>query len=153
LELYLFKNNQQLGPYTEEQLQAFLKQELVTADDLIWANEWPSWVPIRNVPDVVPSPPSGQVIRSYPVAKQMPPQAPQVLPSSMPSTDPIALKKDEEISKAPSKDQPLTISDCFSFLVVGIVIFGFVWLVNSIVPPQYLRGISLFFRLLSHLRL
>jgi len=50
MEYRLLKNNQQLGPYSVDQIQVFLKQGLVTTDDQVWAEGWPSWMPIGNVP-------------------------------------------------------------------------------------------------------
>jgi hypothetical protein len=47
---YLLKGNQQLGPFSIEQIQTFLKQDMVTASDLMWIEGWPSWMPIGQVP-------------------------------------------------------------------------------------------------------
>ena len=55
MNFYLTKNSQKLGPYSVEQLRIFLQQGLVTTADEVWADGWPSWMPIGNVPGLVGS--------------------------------------------------------------------------------------------------
>ena len=55
MEYRLLKNNQQLGPYSVEQIHIFLKQGLALTSDLVWTEGWPSWIPIDNVPGLAPS--------------------------------------------------------------------------------------------------
>jgi hypothetical protein len=52
MNFYLSSNGQTLGPYSTEQIEIFLKQGLVTAEDQVWAESWPSWLPIGNVPGI-----------------------------------------------------------------------------------------------------
>jgi hypothetical protein len=55
---YLFKANQKIGPYSFEQIQAFLKQDMVSPSDLMWVDGWPDWIPVSNVPGLSQVPPS-----------------------------------------------------------------------------------------------
>jgi len=50
MNFYLAKGDQKIGPYSTEQIEIFLKQRLVTTTDQVWADGWPSWIPIANVP-------------------------------------------------------------------------------------------------------
>jgi len=55
LNFYLAKGDQKIGPYSTNQIEIFLKQGLVTATDQVWAEGWPSWIPIGNVPGLAPA--------------------------------------------------------------------------------------------------
>ena len=48
-KVYVYKNDQQLGPYSEEQIQALLREHTLDAGDLAWADGWVSYMPIENV--------------------------------------------------------------------------------------------------------
>ena len=74
MNFYLSKNGQQLGPYSVEQIQIFLKQGLVAATDQVWAEGWPEWMPIGRVPGFAASNPADQPTYVPPRANQTPPQ-------------------------------------------------------------------------------
>jgi hypothetical protein len=57
MTLYLTKNGTQAGPYTFEQVQAFILDGHVRDTDLAWSEGMPAWVPLREIPGfVVPKP-------------------------------------------------------------------------------------------------
>ena len=61
MNCYLFKANQKIGPYSFEQIQTFLKQDMVSPSDLMWIDGWPDWIPISNVPGLSEAPRSVNV--------------------------------------------------------------------------------------------
>jgi len=52
-EWYLFKNGQRYGPYTWEQLQAFLRENRLLVDDLLWSHSLSTWTPAKQVPGLL----------------------------------------------------------------------------------------------------
>jgi len=54
MNFYLSKNGQKLGPYSIEQIQLFIRQGLAVTTDQVWAEGWPAWKPIANVPELAP---------------------------------------------------------------------------------------------------
>jgi uncharacterized Tic20 family protein len=71
MNFYLSKDGQKLGPYSADQIRVFLQQGLVSSTDTVWADGWPSWIAIANVPGLLgqtqnlpPSP--GQALTSAP---------------------------------------------------------------------------------------
>jgi len=52
MNYYLTQNGQQLGPYSTEQIQTFICQGLALPNDLVWAEGWPSWLPLSQVPGI-----------------------------------------------------------------------------------------------------
>jgi uncharacterized membrane protein len=55
MNFYLTKNGDKVGPYSSEQIQTFLKQGLASTTDKVWAEEWPEWMQIGNVPGLAPT--------------------------------------------------------------------------------------------------
>ena len=64
MSFYIYKNDQQTGPYEESQIREGLQSGLVTQGDLVWREGMTEWVPIHLVPElnqkksiVIPTPP------------------------------------------------------------------------------------------------
>ncbi|MBV9463775.1 MAG: DUF4339 domain-containing protein, partial [Verrucomicrobiae bacterium] len=47
---YLYLNEQQVGPYTGEQLAEMLAQGTITPEHLVWKEGLPEWVPLKTIP-------------------------------------------------------------------------------------------------------
>ena len=62
MQYYLYQNEQQVGPYTEEQITSMLANGDIAATDMIWHEGLPDWKPIQEVialnPAATPAPPS-----------------------------------------------------------------------------------------------
>jgi len=65
MQIYVHKNNQQLGPFTEAEIQAQLSAGTLTLADPVWWEGQASWLPLGQspfaaalVPGVPPVPPS-----------------------------------------------------------------------------------------------
>ncbi len=52
-EWYLLKNRERYGPYSWEQLQDFIKENRLLADDLIWSQSLSAWTPAKQVPGLL----------------------------------------------------------------------------------------------------
>jgi hypothetical protein len=59
MKIYVNKNGQQSGPYTQEQLQQYLAMGELAAEDLAWHEGLPEWVTVGALvnPAGVPAPP------------------------------------------------------------------------------------------------
>jgi len=74
MNFYVFKDNQQLGPYSAEQIHAFLRQGLVVSTDQMWAEGWPAWMAVGTVPGfATASEPTAPPAIPPPVQSQPPP--------------------------------------------------------------------------------
>ena len=49
MNIYIYKNGQQLGPFPEEQLKAMLLSGMVTREDLSWQEGWEDWRPLTTL--------------------------------------------------------------------------------------------------------
>lgn len=49
---YLVVDNAQAGPFKESDLLLMIKNNLMTADTLVWKNGMPKWMPASQVPEV-----------------------------------------------------------------------------------------------------
>ncbi|MDX1681106.1 MAG: DUF4339 domain-containing protein [Akkermansiaceae bacterium] len=57
MEYHLYQNDQQVGPYTQEQISTMLANGELTQDDFIWHEGLPEWKTIREViPAASPAP-------------------------------------------------------------------------------------------------
>lgn len=52
-DYYIGKNNQQLGPYTLDQINQLLVSGGINRTDLAWSEGWPTWMPLSEVPGIV----------------------------------------------------------------------------------------------------
>ncbi len=48
MQIYVNKNGQQSGPYTQEQLQQYLAMGDLAAEDLAWHEGLPEWVMVGD---------------------------------------------------------------------------------------------------------
>ena len=55
--LYIFRKGEQLGPYSEENIQTFLKIGSVEYTDFVWQEGWKDWKPLAEVFPPSPTPP------------------------------------------------------------------------------------------------
>ena len=49
MNFHIFKNNQQIGPYSLEQINTYIQQASLNGDDLCWQDGWPEWRPISTI--------------------------------------------------------------------------------------------------------
>jgi hypothetical protein len=49
MNFHIFKNNQQIGPYSLEQINTYIQQASLNADDLCWQDGWTEWRPISTI--------------------------------------------------------------------------------------------------------
>jgi hypothetical protein len=52
MNYFIHKNNQQLGPYTIEQVKALLASSEITKADLCWHDKLTTWVPVGTLEDL-----------------------------------------------------------------------------------------------------
>ena len=69
MNFYLANGDQKIGPYSKEQIEIFLKQGLIITTDHVWAEGWPAWMPIENVPGLAPVQPLEQTTPSATTAQ------------------------------------------------------------------------------------
>jgi hypothetical protein len=55
--LYLLRKGEQLGPYSEENIQTFLKIGSVEYTDFAWQEGWSEWKPVAEIFPPTPTPP------------------------------------------------------------------------------------------------
>jgi len=56
--IFIHKDNEQLGPYQEAEIKAFIQEGKITRDDLGWKEGMPEWKPIKELINVLPAPKS-----------------------------------------------------------------------------------------------
>jgi membrane protein YdbS with pleckstrin-like domain len=49
MELYIHKNGEQLGPYSEDQVRSYLIDETLHSSDLAWYDGAPDWAPLSSI--------------------------------------------------------------------------------------------------------
>lgn len=49
MSYHVFKDNQQIGPYTTEEISTFIQQSSLTPADLCWQDGWAEWRPISSI--------------------------------------------------------------------------------------------------------
>jgi len=57
MQIYITKNGNQTGPYTEEQTRGMILSGMISHDDLAWIEGNPDWKPITTVLGMTPPPP------------------------------------------------------------------------------------------------
>ena len=55
MQIYIYKNNQQLGPFTEAEIKAQLASGAITPEDNVWWEGQATWVPLAQTPLAVPA--------------------------------------------------------------------------------------------------
>ncbi len=53
IEWYISRDGRNFGPYTDEQMQAFIQEGRVASGDLLWNRELPDWTPAWKVPGLI----------------------------------------------------------------------------------------------------
>jgi len=64
VDLHVFKNDQQLGPYSVEQIQSLLQDGTLAIGDLAWMEGSQSFVPVENVSELMTGSPTTPELRS-----------------------------------------------------------------------------------------
>ncbi len=83
---YLYKNKEQKGPFTWEELQAQAGEGSITASDMIWSEGMEGWAKAGQVEDLLPkAPPAPPVAPPAPPAAPVTPPAPPVAPPAPPA--------------------------------------------------------------------
>lgn len=72
----------QYGPASGEEFRGWIQEGRVTADSLVWRQDWPDWRPASTVFPQLPSPPAGPAPAAAPV---VPPLASMPLPTAAPA--------------------------------------------------------------------
>jgi uncharacterized membrane protein len=54
MQIYVHKNNQQLGPFTEDEIKAQLASGTITLQDHVWWQGQANWLPLGQTPLVTP---------------------------------------------------------------------------------------------------
>lgn len=88
MQIHITKDGRQFGPYTEDQLAAYLKGGQIGYDDLAWVDGLTDWQPLRKIcipPAGTPPPP--------PASPPPPPPAPRVHSSSGELPDATLLRR------------------------------------------------------------
>jgi uncharacterized membrane protein YdbT with pleckstrin-like domain len=49
MSFHIFKDNQQIGPYTLEEISTYIQQSSLTPVDLCWQEGWAEWRPISSI--------------------------------------------------------------------------------------------------------
>lgn len=70
--LYIFRNGEQLGPYSRENIETFLKTGSLEYSDLVWEEGWSDWKPVAEVFPQRIQPPPPPTPASNPPVKQTP---------------------------------------------------------------------------------
>jgi hypothetical protein len=68
MEIYIWKNEQQQGPYSIDDLNSLLGSEAITGDDLYWYEGCTDWVPISQLAGFVPPPSATPPPPKFPIA-------------------------------------------------------------------------------------
>ncbi len=70
MTFYLNKDNEQLGPFTTEQIQKFLAHGLLRPSDRVRVDGQSTWLAIENVPELAQSKPSVETTYASPAPAQ-----------------------------------------------------------------------------------
>jgi uncharacterized membrane protein len=82
---YLYKNKEQKGPFTWEELQVQAGEGSITASDMIWSEGMEGWTKAGQVEDLLPkAPPAPPVAPPAPPAAPVKPPTPPVAPIAPP---------------------------------------------------------------------
>lgn len=57
MQIYITKNGNQTGPFTEEQVRSMISADMISHDDLAWIEGAPDWTPLSTILGISPSPP------------------------------------------------------------------------------------------------
>ena len=49
MSFHIFKDNQQIGPYTIEEISTFVQQSSLSPADLCWQEGWSEWRPVSSI--------------------------------------------------------------------------------------------------------
>lgn len=99
MKFHIFRDNQQIGPYTIEEINTFVQQSSLTPADLCWQEGWAEWRPISSILDVRIKTPDPNMDRET------------LLFEGSPSLTPVYL----------------IAGGYFLALVVGVTLIGLVW--------------------------
>ena len=88
MQIYISRNGERYGPYTEQQLREHLASGAVVAEDLAWQEGQSDWVPVSTLfPEARPQ--GLQFSGSEePAAEQAPSRMPRFIPTVQPAAEP-----------------------------------------------------------------
>lgn len=73
MDYYVYRNDQQTGPYSAEQISAMLSDGQLGSEDLVWHDGITDWKPIRDLfPPGHPTPPAAPVMPPSPASASSP---------------------------------------------------------------------------------
>jgi len=52
-QLLLAVNGQQMGPYTQDQIAAMIRQGIISVDTLAWRSGMLEWTPLKSIPGLI----------------------------------------------------------------------------------------------------
>jgi hypothetical protein len=62
MQIFVHRDNQQLGPYTLDQVNCDLAAGRLNGSDLAWHDGIPNWIPLSQIPGVAAAPPPPPVV-------------------------------------------------------------------------------------------
>jgi len=71
MNIYLYLNDQQTGPYTEEQLRTMLVSGTINTEQLSWHEGLAEWQPLKTILSIAPIPSPPQLIAPTTVTTQL----------------------------------------------------------------------------------
>jgi len=85
--IYIWKNNEQLGPFQKDEVKRRVASGAISGDDLVWRDGFEDWQPIRQLyPDV---PPFVAATPSLQMPPPIPAQPPEIPLASSLTTQPV----------------------------------------------------------------
>jgi hypothetical protein len=86
MQIYVHKNNQQLGPFTEAEIRAQLAAGTISLQDHVWWQAQPGWLPLGQTPLGAPTVPGVTLVSGPPA---VPPHG--VMPAAHRGTSQLAI--------------------------------------------------------------
>ncbi len=88
MQIYIYRDGQQQGPYSDEDITRYIKEGGIKRDDLAWCDGCADWMPLAKLPGLtLPSgPPPPPPVSVLTVPPPPPPQPPQIAASNTPET-------------------------------------------------------------------
>lgn len=113
-ELYIGNGAEQSGPYTEEEVRAFVQSGHVTAQSQCWREGMPSWLPVSQMfPNLFPP---AQPVSPTPVPVQ------PALPQS--GVGPVEQEVPQPYTLPPPKKRSCCCSGCLILILLIVLFIG-----------------------------
>jgi hypothetical protein len=124
MQIFIARNNQQLGPFELTTIQAQLNDGSLAPSDLAWYEGAAGWAPLSTVPGIVisappvkPGPPPPPTVAPPPPPRSSPPAPAAIIPSAAVPAPSLGIPP---AAAAPKKSGFKTVAS----VVIGIVVLG-----------------------------